>query len=146
MKTSTLAGNLWNTKLNIEKLAKRVRIDKDFAGIKAGSLLYVGTPQIIDTYVKEIPCGEVRTIVRLRNELARRNKCDATCPVSTAIFLRISAAAAIERMNAGETLDKVTPFWRIIDAGSTIAKKIDVDSQWIDHQREIEATALKGQQ
>jgi hypothetical protein len=64
----------------------------------------------------------------------------------TAIFLRISAAAAIERMNAGETLDKVTPFWRIIDAGSTIAKKIDVDSQWIDHQREIEATALKGQQ
>jgi 6-O-methylguanine DNA methyltransferase, DNA binding domain len=143
MKKSTLAINPWNLKLNVKKLSKRVVLDKDFAGIKAGSTLYVGTPQLIDEYIKKIPYGEVRTIIRLRNELARRNKCDATCPVSTAIFLRISAQAAIEKMKAGVPLNELSPFWRIIDAGSTIAKKIDVDSEWINHQRELEAAAVK---
>jgi hypothetical protein len=118
-------------------------LDKDFAGIKAGSMLYVGTPQLIDAYVKKIPAGEVRTIVRMRNELARKNKCDATCPVSTSIFLRISAQAAIEKMKAGATVEDVSPFWRVIESGSTIAGKIDIDGQWIDHQREVEAAAKK---
>jgi 6-O-methylguanine DNA methyltransferase, DNA binding domain len=143
MKASTLPSDPWNTKLNVKKLPKRVTLDKDFAGIKAGSMLYVGTPQLIDEYVRKIPYGEVRTIVRLRNELARKNKCDATCPVSTAIFLRISAQAAIEKMKAGVAIEEVSPFWRVIESGSTIAGKIDIDGQWIDHQREIEAASLK---
>ncbi len=143
MKASSLTNEPWNTKLNVKKLPKRVMLDKDFAGIKAGSMLYVGTPQLIDAYVKKIPAGEVRTIVRMRNELARKNKCDATCPVSTAIFLRISAQAAIEKMKAGATVEDVSPFWRVIEAGSTIAGKIDIDGQWIDHQRELEAAVKK---
>jgi hypothetical protein len=143
MKASTLPTDPWNAKLNVKKLPKRVTLDKDFAGIKAGSMLYVGTPQLIDAYVRKIPYGEVRTIVRLRNELARKNKCDATCPVSTAIFLRISAQAAIEKMKSGVSVDEVSPFWRVIESGSTIAGKIDVDGQWIDHQREMEAVSVK---
>jgi hypothetical protein len=143
MKASSLTNDPWNTKLNVKKLPKRVMLDKDFAGIKAGSMLYVGTPQLIDAYVKKIPAGELRTIVRMRNELARKNKCDATCPVSTAIFLRISAQAAIEKMKAGATVEDVSPFWRVIESGSTIAGKIDIDGQWIDHQRELEASAKK---
>ncbi len=143
MKKSPLPVDPWNTKLNIKKLPKRVRLEKNFAGIKAGRLLYVGTPQLIDDYVKKIPHGETRTIIRLRNELARKNKCDATCPVSTAIFLRICAQAAIEKMQSGAATDEVSPFWRVIEAGSTIAKKIDIDGAWIDHQREIEAADAK---
>jgi hypothetical protein len=143
MKVSSLPNDPWNTKLNLKKLPKRVVLDKDFAGIKAGSMLYVGTPQLIDAYVKKIPVGEVRTIVRMRNELARKNKCDATCPVSTAIFLRISAQAAIEKMKAGAAIEDVSPFWRVIDSGSTIAGKIDIDRQWIDHQRELEFALKK---
>jgi hypothetical protein len=143
MKASSLPVDPWNTKLNVKKLPKRVKIDKDFAGIKAGSMLYVGTPRLIDDYVKKIPYGEFRTIVRMRNELARKNKCDATCPVSTAIFLRICAQAAIEKMNAGAATSEVSPFWRVIESGSTIAGKIDVDRQWIDHQREIEVVSVK---
>jgi 6-O-methylguanine DNA methyltransferase, DNA binding domain len=142
MKASNLPIDPWNAKLNVKKLPKRVKLDKDFAGIKAGSMLYVGTPQLIDDYVKKIPYGEVRTIVRLRNELARKNKCDATCPVSTAIFLRISAQAAIEKLQSGVSIKEVSPFWRVIESGSKIAKKIDVDGQWIDHQREMEAATL----
>jgi hypothetical protein len=140
MKASALPQDPWNTKLNAKKLPKRVKLDKDFAGIKAGSMLFIGTPQIIDTYLRNVPVGETRTIERMRRELARKNDCDATCPVSTAIFLRISAQAAIEQINAGKALADVSPFWRVIEAQSTIASKLPIDSHWITHQREIEAS------
>jgi hypothetical protein len=138
MKNLALPQDPWNTKLSIKKLPKRVKLDKNFAGIKAGSMLFVGTPQIIDAYVRKVPCGETRTIERMRRELARKNDCDATCPVSTAIFLRVSAEAAIEQMNLGQTTNDVSPFWRVIDPQSTIAGKLPIDSQWIAHQRDIE--------
>jgi hypothetical protein len=142
MKTSTLPQDPWNTKLQAKKLPKRVKLDKDFAGIKAGSMLFVGTPQIIDAYVRNVPGGETRTIERMRRELARKNQCDATCPVSTAIFLRISAQAAIEQMNAGKATTDVTPFWRVIEPQSTIAGKLTMDAQWIAQMRESEQTTL----
>jgi hypothetical protein len=135
---SALPQNPWGAKLDAKKLPKRVKLDKDFAGIKAGSMLFVGTPQIIDAYIHKVPHGETRTIERLRRELARHNKCDATCPVSTAIFLRICAEASIEKINAGQSLSEVSPFWRVIEPQSTIASKLSIDSQWIAHHREIE--------
>ncbi len=140
MKASALPQDPWNTKLNAKKLPKRVMLDKDFAGIKAGSMLFVGTPQIIDAYVRKVPLGQTRTIERMRRELARQNQCDATCPVSTAIFLRISAQAAIEQLNAGQATSDVSPFWRVIEPQSTIAGKLPIDAQWIAHQRELEST------
>lgn len=140
MKASSLPQDLWNTKLQAKKLPKRVKLDKDFAGIKAGSMLFVGTPQIIDAYVRSVPQGQTRTIERMRRELARKNQCDATCPVSTAIFLRISAQAAIEQMDAGKVTADVTPFWRVIEPQSTIAGKLTMDPQWIAQMRESEKT------
>jgi hypothetical protein len=138
MKASTLPQNPWTARLDAKKLPKRVRLDKDFAGIKAGSMLFVGTPQIINHYVREVPLGETRTIERMRRELARKNQCDATCPVSTAIFLRISAQAAIEQMNGGKPANAVAPFWRVIEPKSTIASKLSIDPHWIALQREVE--------
>ncbi len=141
MKASALPQDPWNSKLDSKKLPKRVKLDKDFAGIKAGSVLFVGTPQIIDAYVRSVPGGQTRTIERMRRELARKNQCDATCPVSTAIFLRICAEAAIESMKAGKAAADVAPFWRVVEPQSTIASKLPIDSQWIAHQRELEAAS-----
>lgn len=126
-------------KLRQDKAPKKVVLEKDFAGIKAGQRMLVGTPQMIDAYIREIPSGETRTIPRLRNELARREKCDATCPVSTAIFVRIAAEAAIEEMDAGQPESAVTPFWRLISADDKIATKLPLDSAWITSQRALES-------
>lgn len=125
-------------KLRAKKEKKKVRMEHDFAGIKAGQLMLVATPQMVDAYIRKIPYGETRTVVRLRNELARRNRCDASCPVSTAIFVRISAEAAIEAMEQGADIDEVTPFWRVIAPDDKVAGKLNVDSDWIRHQRESE--------
>ncbi len=132
-------------KLRENKAQKMVVLDKDFAGIKAGQRMLVGTPQMIDEYMRKVPRGEVRSVHRMRNELARRNKCHATCPVSTGIFVRIAAEAAIEQLQAGEPLDQVTPFWRTIQPEDKVADKLSLGSDWIRHQRELEQ-ALMGEQ
>ncbi len=120
------------------KSPKYVVLDKDFAGIKRGQKMFVATPKIVDDSVREIPFGETRTIERFRRELARRAKCDASCPVSTAIFIRISAEAAIEEINAGAAMSDVTPFWRLLTSKDKIAKKLSIDGAELDRLREDE--------
>jgi hypothetical protein len=131
----------WAAKLVVKKDAKRVRLETPFAGVAAGQMLFVATPQIVVRYVRRIPRGQTRTIERLRRELARANKCDATCPVSTAIFLRIGAEAAWEAIQSGAAASEVMPFWRVIAPGSPIAKRLSVDSKWLAAQREAEGIA-----
>jgi len=133
----------WSEKVATKKELKKVRLDKPFAGIPAGAMLFVATPQIVERYVERIPFGETRTIERMRRELARNNKCDATCPVSTAIFLRMVAESAWEHMQDGADVDAVAPFWRVIEPGSAIAKRLSVDPAWLKHQREIESASQK---
>ncbi len=126
--------------LQANKQAKKVILESDFAGIKKGKKLFVGTPQIIDAYIKKIPFGQTRTIERLRRELARRQQCDATCPVSTSIFIRISAQAAIDEINEGMEPSEVTPFWRLLTSKDKITKRLTIDPAWIDLQRDLEQT------
>lgn len=124
--------------LNADKQPKMVVLDKDFAGVKKGQMLFVATPKIVADYISKIPFGETRTIERMRREMARRRKCDASCPVSTAIFIRIAAQSAIDEMEAGKLTDQVIPFWRLLTSADKIAKKLSIDPHWIDQQRELE--------
>lgn len=127
-------------RLQAKKDKKIVVLDKDFAGIKAGQTMLVGTPQMMDAYIRKIPSGQTRTMQRLRNELARRHKCDATCPVSTAIFVRIAAEAALEALDSGSEVQDITPFWRVVAPEDKIAGKLNIDREWIQHQRDREAS------
>ena len=125
-------------RLKDSKPEKRVVLDKDFAGVKAGQTLYVANPKIVDQYVRAIPAGQTRSIVQMREDLARSRGADATCPVSTAIFLRISAQAAIDEMEGGRSKGDVSPFWRVLRASDRITSKLSIDRQWIDTQRILE--------
>ena len=125
-------------RLKDSKPEKRVVLDKDFAGVKAGQTLYVANPKIVDQYVRAIPAGQTRSIVQMREDLARSRDADATCPVSTAIFLRISAQAAIDEMEGGRSKGDVSPFWRVLRASDRITSKLSIDRQWIDAQRVLE--------
>ena len=126
-------------KLRQKKAAKKVVLDKDFAGIKAGEKMLVGTPRMVADYMHNIAPGDSRSIPELRSELAETHGCDAMCPVSTAIFIRIAAQAAIEEMAAGQAADEAIPFWRVLTPADKITQKLTVDSQWVAHQRELEA-------
>ena len=129
-------------RLQQKKTAKKVVLETDFAGIRAGRRMLVGTPQMIDSYIREIPVRETRSLRRLRRELARREGCDTTCPVSTAIFVRIAAEAALEDMGDGHRVTDVTPFWRLVSPNDKLANHLTVDPQWIARQRTLEWLGL----
>jgi hypothetical protein len=132
---------MWSSRFTAKRYPKRVTLDADFAGIPAGSTLFVGTPQILQTYIRKIPTGETRTIQRLRRDIARANRCEAMCPVSTSIFLRILAEAAWDDLHAGRSVQDVTPFWRVIEPGSVLAKKLRATDTWLRNQRQAEIRA-----
>ena len=79
----------------------------------------------------------------MRDQLATNNQCDVTCPLSTSIFARICAQAAIEEMQEGKTESEVTPFWRLLSVKDKVVKKLAIDPDWIELQREIERTSIK---
>ena len=125
-------------RLNAPKQHKVTVLHTDFAGMKKGQKMLVGTPKMVDDYILRIPRGETRSIERMRNEMARRRKCNTMCPVSTAIFVRIAAQAALERLEGGTPLSDVSPFWRLVAPDSKAAKRLNVDSAWIATQRAAE--------
>ncbi len=138
MATARSRGTDWRRRFDKARPPKTVVLATDFAGIKAGSTLYIGSPGVIANYIARIPAGETRTVERLRNELARRNGAQATCPVTTAIYLKVVAEVAIAELQEGRLRTDVVPFWRVIEPGSRIAARLSCDSAMIATYRELE--------
>jgi hypothetical protein len=113
-----------------------VTLDKDFAGVPAGSRLLISCPMELEDYLKRhVPYGTTKEIQQVRRELALLHGADATCPVSTSIFLRTIAEAAWDEICGGKATTDVVPFWRVIDPKSPLAKKLRTGVQWIEQQR-----------
>lgn len=127
----------WAEKRDCGKAPHVTVIDKAFAGIPAGSKLLISSPLEIDAFVRDIPKGKQVEPPEMRQILAKRHKADATCPVSTGIFLRIVAEAALEEYNQGKPLHSVAPFWRIVAPNSTLAKKLSIGSEEFQTIKEL---------
>ncbi len=128
----------WQEKLNIDRKPVIERSDKDFAGIKAGQLMLIPTPKVVDAYIRQIPKGKQVDISTVRKDLAAEYHTETTCPLTTGIFLRIAAEAAYEEYQHGKPVNKITPFWRVIDAKSPTAKKLTFGPDFIKEQRRTE--------
>ncbi len=139
MKKTPARPTDWRKRFDQAKPPKLVRLETDFAGIKAGNLLYIASPGVIANYIARIPSGQTRSIARLRNELARRNGATATCPVTTAIFLRVVAEVALQDLSEGQARERVVPFWRVIEPGSKIAARLSCDPQMLEDFRALES-------
>ncbi len=131
------AKKTWAEKMKA-KPPHHVILEKDFAGIPKGSKLHISSPLEIAAELKAIPSGSTMSIQALRHRLAEKNKCDATCPVSTSIFLRVVAEYSWEEFNRSNSTQNISPFWRVLESSSPMAKKLNFDAAWIDLQRELE--------
>jgi hypothetical protein len=76
----------------------------------------------------------------MRSELAVAHGADISCPISTSIFARIAAEAALEETTLGVPLPEVTPFWRVIEEDGTVAKKLSCGPDFIRNLRAAEAS------
>lgn len=83
--------------------------------------MVVSTPREVDGLLKQIPEGRLVTLNEIRGHLARIYSTDISCPVSTAIFINIAAAAAEELRSQGET--DLTPWWRVLKPGGKLNEK-----------------------
>lgn len=128
----------WKQKMNARP-PHTVTLDKDFAGVPAGSRLLISCPLELEHYLRtQVPPGETKALQQMRRELATLHGADATCPVSTSIFLRTVAEAAWDDIEAGTPATEVAPFWRVVEPGSPLAKKLRAGSAWIEQQRAAE--------
>ena len=134
------AKKTWTEKLLCDKKPKIKRIDFDFAGIPANSMMFIATPQIIDSYIRQIPKGKNVTVQTMRKDLASESKADYTCPVTTGIFLRIVAEASYEKYEQTNSLKGITPFWRVVEPNSALSKKLTFGQDFVIKQRQAEKT------
>ena len=128
----------WLDKLNENKEPKIKKIDIDFADIPAGSNMFIATPKLIDQYINEIGVGKRIDLKTLRKDLPIEHNADYTCPVTTGIFLRIVAEANYEKLQQGIHLQEITPFWRVIEPNSALAKKLTFGQDFLLKQIEKE--------
>lgn len=128
----------WLDKLNEKKEPQVKRIEKGFADIPAGSNMFIATPRIIDQYIQEISVGKRIDSKTLRKDLALEHHADYTCPVTTGIFLRIVAEANYEKLQQGQAVEDITPFWRVIEPNSVLAQKLTFGQEFLWQQIEKE--------
>lgn len=121
-----------------EKHVKVEIIDKDFADMKKGEKMFIASPKIIASYINQVPKGKSVSIKTMRKDLALQNHADNSCPLTTGIFLRIVAEKNFEDFQNGKTLNKLTPFWRVVEPKSSLMKKLSFDTTFIleQHQKE----------
>ena len=114
----------WKQKLEGGKPPHVEITDKPFIGIPSGVKLLISSPLEMRDFVASIPKGQSITTLELRKKLAKKHGAQDTCPLTTGIFLRIVSEAALDELEGGKSVDKLTPFWRVVSPKDKIAKKI----------------------
>lgn len=111
----------WHEKLNTNKKVKIVDIPDNWARTIGHGKMVILTPLIINDYIKTIPKGRLTTINHIREKFAAEYDTDTTCPITTGIFVWISAGAAEEdRVNG---VKNITPYWRVLKEGGKLNPK-----------------------
>lgn len=114
-------------------------LEKPFGGALPGARMLVSQPAEVDAHIRALPPGTKATVADLRVALARRHGADLACPLSTGIFVRIAAEAALEDLAQGKNESEVTPFWRVVDPKSPLAKKLSCGAAFVEERRASES-------
>jgi hypothetical protein len=133
-----MAKKSWLEKFNIDRQPVVEITDKTFADIPAGSKMLIATPRIVDAYIRQIPKGKHTSLQQMRKDLAAEYGAQYSCPITSGIFLRIVSELAYEQYQNGMPLQKITPFWRMIDKNAPLAKKLGFGYDFVAEQRKKE--------
>lgn len=129
-----MAKKSWQEKFATKTSPEIVITSKDFGGIPAGSRMLIATPKIIEDYIRELPPGKICDIRTMRDDLAATHHADVTCPLTTGIFMRIVAEANHDKLMHGTPIGSIAPFWRAIDPGSPLARKLTFGREFLIEQ------------
>jgi len=88
---------------------------------KTGDRMVISTPAEVDALIRTIPRGKLASTDTLRDVLAKRHKADVACPMTTGIFVGISAKAAAEEEEMGT--ERIAPWWRVVMSDGKLREK-----------------------
>ena len=82
-----------------------------------GNRMYFAPPIDYDKVMKQVPCGKVITVGKIREYFAKLSGADFTEPITAGIFVSIAAWASYQR-----STDE-TPYWRTLKADGELNPK-----------------------
>lgn len=86
----------------------------------SGTML-IPKPLDVDAVIRKTKKGQLITSAEIRSKLARDNRVDTVCPITTGIFVRIAAEAAAEDLQNGK--NRITPYWRVLTSDGRLNEK-----------------------
>ena len=84
--------------------------------------MIIPKPLDVDALIRKVEKGKLVTVPQVREKLAKDAHVDSACPLTTGIFIRIAAEAAIEDLRGGKK--DITPFWRVLKADGSLNEKL----------------------
>ena len=110
----------FNAMLHDNKDMPKIQTITDLKSIEkyGGSKMYFAPPiDYYDKIMKQIPCGRVTTVGKIREYFAKLSGADFTEPITAGIFVSIAAWASDQR-----STDE-TPYWRTLKANGELNAK-----------------------
>ena len=83
--------------------------------------MIIPKPLDVDALIRKVEKGKIVTVPQIREKLAKDAHVDSACPLTTGIFIRIAAEAAVEDLRSGK--ENITPFWRVLKADGSLNEK-----------------------
>ena len=111
----------WREKLEKQQQPKVVDTPPKMQRRFGTGKMLVPTPALVDALMQKAPSGQLVTVEQIRERLEEDFKVDSTCPLTTGIFIRISAEAAEEYLGMGKK--DITPYWRVIKSDGSLNEK-----------------------
>ena len=136
-----MAKKSWHEKLHIDHKPVVEVLKNPMGGFPAGASMLISTPLEFKKLIEKIPEGQRVTLREIREKLAKRYKADASCPLTSGIFLRIVAEAAWDEIEQGKDPGEVTPFWRAIGRKDPIVKKLRCGLPFLERMWKAEGIA-----
>ena len=82
-----------------------------------GSRMYFAPPTDYDKVMRQVPCGKVITVGKIREYFAKLSGADFTEPITAGVFVSIAAWASYQRGK------DETPWWRTLKANGELNPK-----------------------
>ncbi|MEK6409299.1 MAG: hypothetical protein AABN34_20425 [Acidobacteriota bacterium] len=115
----------WREKLETQDHSKIIEIPPRMTKRFGTGTMLIPKPLDVDALIRKTKKGKLVTASEIRSRLARDNKADVACPVTTGIFIRIAAEAPEEDRQNGRK--QVTPYWRVIRDDGSLYEKFSVE-------------------
>ncbi len=103
-------------------------LDRAKCGLVAGQKMLIPTLADIEVALPRLVRGDVTTEKAFRALVAEPFGADGCCTFATNKALRAITERACAQLAAGVSQGDIPPFWRVVTAGSTIAKRLHLDA------------------